>query len=79
MLRVLIAIYELCNVFMIRNQIQNLYFPLYILNILLQSSMSPHIDTPVLLLSRPVSFDVSPSQLPFKDLSLTPWCSDLEV
>ena len=44
MLRVLIAVYELCNILMIRDQVQDLHFPLYILNILLQSSMSRPVD-----------------------------------
>ena len=41
MLWILIAVYQLCNVFMIGNQIQHLHFSLYILNILLQRSTGP--------------------------------------
>ena len=40
MLWVLIAIYELCYVLMIRDQIQDLHLPLYILNIFLQRRTS---------------------------------------
>ena len=40
MLWVLIAVYKLCNVLMIRDEVQNLHLPLYILNIFLQGSAS---------------------------------------